>query len=175
MVCVAVGEKTGYELRREFHVGDPQAIIDLHERTYKPEYGMDDRFIEGVSLSIEQALERGWPEGGAVRIVEGPGPGISGSAALTDEGGGEGRVRWVVLAPEARGLGLGRRMITEVVEEARRLGMDRLELDTFGALRAAASIYRSLGFELVREEQTDKWGPSIAFQRYVLDLVSPAD
>ncbi len=61
-------------------------------------------------------------------------------------------LRWVVLAPEARGTGLGKRMITEAVSEARRLGFERLELDTFGALTTAAAIYRSVGFQLVSEE-----------------------
>ena len=50
------------------------------------------------------------------------------------------------------------------------MGFERLELDTFGALKAAASIYRSVGFRLVSEEETDMWGPSIIYQHYVVDL-----
>jgi hypothetical protein len=61
-------------------------------------------------------------------------------------------------------------MITEAVSAARGLGFVRLELDTFGALKTAAAIYRSVGFNLIGEEQTDMWGPMIAYQHYVLDL-----
>lgn len=163
---------TEYELRRDVRPEDPEAIIEIHERVYRPEYGMEDSFVLGVRSSVETAVESGWPEGGAGWLVDGP-DGLVGCLGLTDEGGGDGRLRWVVLTAEARGSGLGRRMITEAVEEARRLGFKRLELDTFGALTAAASIYRSVGFKLVSEEQTDMWGPPIAFQHYVLDLTAP--
>jgi hypothetical protein len=64
-------------------------------------------------------------------------------------------------------------MITEAVAEARRLGFERLELDTFGALTTAAAIYRSVGFRLVSEERTEMWGPPIAYQHYVADLEPP--
>jgi GNAT superfamily N-acetyltransferase len=76
----------------------------------------------------------------------------------------------VVLEPRARGLGLGRRMITEAVAEARRIGFERLELKTFSALTTAGAIYRSLGFEVVGVTETEMWGPRIAYQHYALDL-----
>lgn len=62
-------------------------------------------------------------------------------------------------------------MIAEAVTEARRLGFTRVELDTFGALTTAAAIYRGLGFRLVRAEETEMWGPRIAYGHYVLDLL----
>ncbi|MDX6585987.1 MAG: hypothetical protein QOI31_460 [Solirubrobacterales bacterium] len=169
MLSMTVAQETEFDLRREVRAGDPEAIIELHERVYRPEYGMDARFVDGVRSTVERAVERGWPDGGGGWLVDGA-DGLVGSIGLTDEGDGLGQVRWVVLAPEARGIGMGRRMITETVEEARRLGFERLELDTFGALKAAAAIYRGLDFKLVSEERTEKWGPPIAYQHYVLDL-----
>ena len=166
---MTVAQETEFELRREVRPGDAEAIVEIHERIYRPEYGMDARFVDGVRGTIERAVESGWPDGGGAWLVDGP-DGLSGCLGLTDEGDGLGRVRWVVLAPEARGIGLGRRMITETVDEARRLGFQRLKLDTFGALTTAAAIYRSLGFELISEERTAMWKPQIAYQRYVLDL-----
>jgi GNAT superfamily N-acetyltransferase len=170
---MTVAQKTDYELRCELRDGDAEAIVDLHERIYKPEYGMDDRFVDGVRGTVERAVERGWPDGGGVWLVDGKDSDLAGCIGLTNEGEGLGKVRWVVLAPEVRGLGIGRRMITEAVAEARRLGFERLELDTFGALQTAAAIYRSLGFALTSEEQTDMWGPKIAYQHYVLELAAP--
>lgn len=169
---MTVAQRTDYEIRRELRDGDAEAIVEIHERIYKPEHGMDDRFVQGVRGTVGRAVEAGWPAGGGAWLVDGEDGRLAGCIGLTDEGDGLGRIRWVVLAPEVRGLGIGRRMITEAVAEARRLGFERLELDTFGALRAAASIYRSLGFKLVSEEQTDMWGPQIAYQHYVLDLTA---
>ncbi|MEK2478004.1 helix-turn-helix domain-containing GNAT family N-acetyltransferase [Streptomyces noursei] len=54
---------------------------------------------------------------------------------------------WV--APQARGLGLGRRFLAELEERAARHGSDRLRLDTNRALTAAIGLYRACGFEEV--------------------------
>lgn len=169
MLQMTVAERTGFEMRRELRAGDPEAIIEIHRRIYRAEYGMGDTFVDGVRSTVGRALARGWPQGGGAWLVDGPG-GLSGCLGLTDEGERFGKVRWVVLAPEARGLGLGKRMVTEAVAEARRLSFERLELDTFGALTTAAAIYRSVGFELVSEEETEMWGPRISYQHYVAHL-----
>ncbi|MFH8611684.1 GNAT family N-acetyltransferase [Streptomyces sp. NPDC018029] len=54
---------------------------------------------------------------------------------------------WV--APEARGLGLGRRFLTELEALAARHGRDVLRLDTNKALDAAIGLYHSCGFQEV--------------------------
>jgi GNAT superfamily N-acetyltransferase len=90
--------------------------------------------------------------------------------ALTDEGDGVGSLRWVLLAPELRGAGLGRRLVGEAVDRARALGMHRVELYTFSALRTAARIYREAGFRVVNSYERSDWGPTITYQEYALEL-----
>src|SRR3954464_10274476 len=51
---------------------------------------------------------------------------------------------WV--APAARGLGVGRRVLSELETHARRAGAAVVHLDTNRALRAATSLYRSAGY-----------------------------
>lgn len=156
-------------IRRELAPGDAEAIVELHDRLYRRDHGMDERFTDGVATSLERALARGWPGGGGAWLVEHCGR-VAGCLGLTDEGDKAAKLRWVLLEPELRGAGLGRRMIEEAVAEARRLGFTRLELDTFGALRSAARIYRDVGLVVAGEEETEMWGPPITFQHYVMDL-----
>jgi len=52
------------------------------------------------------------------------------------------------LRPGSRGKGYGRKMINELVEQARMIGYVRMRLDTLpGKMDAAISLYRELGFE----------------------------
>lgn len=158
-------------IRRELGAADPQAIVDLHRRVYVPEYRRNGAFIFGVQDSLDYAVQHGWPgAGGGVWLVDHDDE-LAGCMALTDEGGGLGRVRWVVFAPELRGQGLGRRLLDELLVKARADGLRRLELETFSELRAAAHLYRSAGFVVTWERPRDDWGPPIVYQHYELQLV----
>ena len=157
-------------IRRALREGDVQAIADLHRRVYGPEYGRNEEFVSSVTRGIEEAHRAGWPEqSGAVWLVERRGR-LVGSLALTDEGGGVGRVRWFVLEADVRGRGLGRSLVAELLDEARGAGMRKLVLETFSALTAAARIYREAGFELRWSREREDWGPPVTYQGYDLEL-----
>jgi GNAT superfamily N-acetyltransferase len=54
---------------------------------------------------------------------------------------------WV--APAARGLGLGPRLMAAVEDHARSLGLSRLRLDTHASLAGAIAMYHRLGWSRV--------------------------
>ena len=147
----------------------------MHGRLYAREYGNDSSFEAMVAGSVTRAAMRGFPrERERLWVVESDGA-FAGSLALTDEDGVSGMIRWVLLDPSVRGHGLGRRLVSEAVAEARELGYERLELETFSDLTAAAAIYRSYGFRLTGEEIGPRWGRgSVNYQHYELEL-SPVE
>src|SRR5436305_13099394 len=95
-------------IRQHLLEDDPSAMIELPRRWYMPEFRRNDEFVAAVTRSIDAARAAGWPEqSGAVWLVQ-QDCRLRGSLALTDEGGGVGRVRWFVLDSAVRGQGLGR-------------------------------------------------------------------
>jgi ribosomal protein S18 acetylase RimI-like enzyme len=66
---------------------------------------------------------------------------------------------WV--AESARGLGIGRRLLTALEDEARASGKRRIRLDTNKNLREAISMYRAAGYDEVApfndEAYADHW------------------
>ena len=51
------------------------------------------------------------------------------------------------VAPQARGLGLGKALVDAVVAEAQRIGYREIRLDTLPTMDEAIGLYRKLGFE----------------------------
>ena len=157
-------------IRRDLRDGDADAIAELHRRVYGSEYGLNERFVDGVRRGVEAAMRSGWPQrSGAAWLVDGD-AGLRGALGLTEEGGGLGKVRWFVLDPSLRGRGLGRELIAELLHEARAAGLQTLVLETFSGLTAAAHIYRAAGFHVTWERPLEEWGPAVTFQQYELTL-----
>jgi GNAT superfamily N-acetyltransferase len=162
-------------VRDEFRPGDLEAIVAHHRRIYAEEYGVDSRFGDFVAAAIARAAERDFPsEREAIRIVELDGE-HAGSIGLTDEGGDEAAIRWVVLSPEVRGKGLGRRLLGEMLAFAEDRGYRMVWLETFSELRAAAHLYLEHGFVVTSADTAPRWGrESITMQRYELELADRA-
>jgi len=162
-------------VRNDLRPGDLGAIVAHHGATYLPEFGLDSSFEAHVAASVAAAGGRGFPRPGErLWIVEREGR-HAGSLALTDEGGGIGMVRWFVLDRDLRGRGLGRRLLSELLDRARASGFEALVLETFSDLRDAAHLYRDAGFELRSEDAGPRWGrDSVTYQRYELSFHSRA-
>jgi GNAT superfamily N-acetyltransferase len=85
------------------------------------------------------------PPLGAFLVARGP-AGPAGCVALTTLGPATGEIKRLWVAPAARGLGLGRRLMDAAETRARNLGMTLLRLDTNDALTEAITLYRSTGW-----------------------------
>ena len=72
-----------------------------------------------------------------------------GCGGLKFHGDGPAEVKRMWVAPAARGLGLGRRLLTELESRAAAHGVTVLRLETNGSLGEAISLYRASGYREV--------------------------
>ena len=80
------------------------------------------------------------------------------------------QLRWYLVAPAARGHGLGKRLIQEAVHFFRSLGYQRIFLWTVHQLTAAAHLYCDAGFTKVEEKPGRCWGVDLVEEKYELQL-----
>ena len=108
---------------------------------------------------------------GAAFLVEADGSAV-GVCGLSAFGDGTAELKRMYLRPEARGSGQGRLLARHLIATARRLGYERIRLDTVDALAAAISLYRSLGFVEI-EAYRHNPQPDARFFELDLDKISP--
>jgi GNAT superfamily N-acetyltransferase len=63
----------------------------------------------------------------------------------------------IYLAAEARGRGLGRRLLEQLEQHARELGYERLRLDTGDLQPEALGLFRSAGYEQIPDYNGNSW------------------
>lgn len=89
-------------------------------------------------------LQYGSPTG-ALMLVMRDGRAI-GCGAIRKLEGKVGELKRMYLRPDARGLGVGSKLLSKCFEVARRLGYDTLRLDTLPEMTDAQAMYRKHGF-----------------------------
>jgi len=108
-------------------------------------------------------------ESAALWVAEREGE-IVGSVGMTDQGDGIARLRWFIVAPQARRSGVGGRLLEHALGWARDEGLDTVVLYTIGTLVDAARLYRRAGFLMVSERVGTEWSDTITEQRWELAL-----
>ncbi len=155
-------------IRTELRPGDLGWLIYLHGTLYAAECGWDHTFEAYVAGPMAQFALTQSPRD-RIWIVERQGQ-VAGSIAIVELKKKVAQLRWFLLHPRLRGHGLGKRLIEEAVSFSRKSGYERIELWTTRNLPTAAHLYRSTGFELVRELTHRLWGQTVTEQQYDLQL-----
>jgi DNA-binding MarR family transcriptional regulator/GNAT superfamily N-acetyltransferase len=153
------GEKPDYTLRRH-GPGDLGMIVHRHGVIYAAEYGYDERFealvakvVAGFIENLDPRRERAW-------IAERDGR-FLGSVFVVAKSKAIAQLRLLIVEPEARGMGIGRRLVQEVIRFSRKAGYRKVQLWTQSELVAARRIYAAAGFEIIGTEQHENFGKKL--------------
>jgi len=111
---------------------------------------LGQRFEAGFdpALSLSADAHELTPPAGALLVARLRGQPV-GCGALKFHPGAPAELKRMWISPDARGLGLGRRLLHELEQHAREAGVTVLRLETNRTLQEAIALYRSSGFQEV--------------------------
>ncbi len=142
---------------RSHQPGDMGWVVSRHGALYAHEFGWDITFEAYVADTVAKFIrefdskrERCW-------IAERNGRNV-GCIFLFERDENVAQLRMLIVDPEARGLGIGHRLVDECVRFARQCRYVKMLLWTIDILSAARKIYKQAGFKLVESTKTHAFG-----------------
>lgn len=153
---------------RPYKAGELGWISWRHCVLYRDEYGFDDTFEYYLLAGMVQYLHdlKGH---GQVWVADRDGT-VVGSIAVVDVSQELGQLRWFLIEPDYRGLGLGKRLMEAALDYCREKGFKSAFLWTVSELHAARHLYEVYGFSLTETKSHFLWGKDIVEERWDLDL-----
>jgi DNA-binding MarR family transcriptional regulator/N-acetylglutamate synthase-like GNAT family acetyltransferase len=151
--------------------GDYGWVVHRHGILYNQEYGWDESF-EGLVAEIVAEMLGGFdPKRERFWIAERHGE-FAGCVFLIQNRKEKttAQLRLLLVEPRARGLGIGRRLVSECTAFARQCSYRKIMLYTNSVLGSARRIYQAEGYRLVREEKHHSWGHDLVGQYWELPL-----
>jgi len=139
----------------------------MHGRLYKKEYNYGIEFETYVATGLAEFYQQYDPEKDRVWICEYKNK-MVGFLLLVNLGDAA-QLRYFILKPKYRGLGLGHKLMSLYVDHLKKCKYKTSYLWTTDELLASAHLYQKFGFKLTEQKPSTAFGKSVKEQRY--DLV----
>ena len=154
---------------REPRAGDLGWVIERHGALYHAEHGFDASFEAQMARIVADFMERGDAARERAWIAEVAGE-PAGSVFCMRRDDAVAQLRLRLVEPDARGIGVGGRLVQACVEFARRAGYGSVTLPTLSILEEARRLYQRAGFTLAAEEPHRSFGRDLVGQTWTLAL-----
>ncbi len=155
-------------IRTELRPGDIGMVTWLHGSLYKKEYNYGVEFEAYVAKGLAEFFEQYDPTRSRVWVSEHHDQ-MVGFLLLMDRGKAA-QLRYFIIRPEYRGIGLGKKLMTLYMDFLRDRGYRSSYLWTTDELYTAAHLYGYHGFKLVEQKPSDAFGKALRENKYELIL-----
>lgn len=156
------------EIVQGYRPGIIARITDMHALYYSRESGFGQRFESVVASGLAEFCNRLENLGNAIWTARLAGQ-ILGSVAIDGQDMGENvaHLRWFILSDEARGGGVGKKLLDAALSFVDEWDFTETHLWTFSGLHAARHLYETRNFVLAEERPGAQWGKEVLEQRFV--------
>jgi len=154
-------------LRTTLRPGDIGYITYLHGTIYKQEYNYGIAFETYVATGLAEFYRQYDPQKDGVWICEHENK-IIGFLALMHRENNTAQLRYFLLIPAYRGMGLGKKMMQLFMNHLKEKKIQHAYLWTTNEQDKAACLYKNFGFELVEEKYSEAFGKPLIEQKYSL-------
>jgi len=155
-------------IRTELKPGDIGYVIYMHGRLYKKEFNYGIEFETYVAAGLAEFYQQYDPKKDRVWICEYKNKIVG--FLLSMHRGDAAQLRYFILQPGYRGLGLGNKLMTLYMEHFKQCNYKASYLWTTDELPASAHLYQKFGFKLTEEKSSTAFGKAVKEQRYDLFL-----
>ena len=154
---------------RPFREDDRDWLVERHGTLYARDEGFDESFAPLVARILDEFVaghdpqrERGW-------IVESDGKRL-GSIFCVAQDETTAKLRLFLLEPDARGRGLGARLLMTCMDFTRSAGYASMVLWTHESHRAACKLYQAYGWRLTDSKPVHSFGVDLIEQSWSIRL-----
>ncbi len=154
---------------RPHRPSDMSWVVEVHSKVRSEEFGFNKEFeamVEGIVADFLRNYDPKWER---CWIAEMGGEPV-GCMFLVKKSDDLAQLRLMLVEPRARGLGIGRRLVEECVEFARRTGYRKLTLWTNDVAANARHLYERAGFRIVHSKPHHIFGRDMVDETWELEL-----